>query len=100
MMMRYHFGLGVGHVYAHRLATFDRSAPESRQDPPVEVSESELQEDEDQAPPDFEVAEPEEELRSVHSFDLSDDSGDCSNWEDRLDNEELDAMDEMYGFVF
>jgi hypothetical protein len=86
MMMRYHLGLGVGHIYIHRSPEFGRSAPGSRQEYPVEVSNPELREDEDQGPSDFEVAE---ELRSVHSID-------CSDWEDRLDIEELDAMDEMY----
>jgi hypothetical protein len=60
----------------------------------VDVSNPELREDEDQAPSDFEVVE---ELRSIHSLDVSDDSEACSDWEDRLDIEELDAMDEMYG---
>jgi hypothetical protein len=101
MMIRYYSGLGVGHVYAHRSPAFDRSSSESRQEHPLDVPNMEHQKDRDGgAPDDIDVVESDVEMRSIHSLDLSEAEDQCSDWEDRLDNEELDAMDEMYGSAY
>jgi hypothetical protein len=101
MLMRYHVGLGVGHVYAHRSSTTesDQAVKDSSQEEDMETSnpESVEAEGEDRAgsttSSDSIV---DSESGSEHSLDRDNDS-DSGKSEDLHDSDEDDAMDEMYG---
>ena len=101
MMIRYHFGLGVGHLYARQAST-GLGKPASEYLHSVDVSNPELGEDDS----DDNIAsglggvtnDDDAVSGSEHSMDLSDDDLDNDSWEeDGSDNEELGEMAEMYG---
>jgi hypothetical protein len=101
-MIRYHFGLGVGHLYARQAST-GLGKPASEYLHSVDVSNPELGEDDS----DDNIASglggvtndnDDAVSGSEHSMDLSDDDLDDDSWEeDGSDNEELGKMAEMYG---
>jgi len=79
--MRYHYGLGVGHIYAHSAST--ENTPEHN-----------LEEVGSKLPVD-DVPELEQEECNGDDVDFSSDSEDLNGGE--TDDDELFAMDEMYG---
>ncbi|KIM74574.1 hypothetical protein PILCRDRAFT_14341 [Piloderma croceum F 1598] len=98
MFMRYHYGLGVGHVYAHCPSSTgaQQSAEETLLDEDVEASASDREasqmENEDRAAADSDSFS---ESGSEHSLDRYDDSDALA--EDPEDDGDDGAMDEMYG---
>jgi len=112
MIMRFHVGLGVGHTYAHGLAAHGVDPHSDAEGPHrVDDEEVELQVDEDtfdasriedpgDGVDDDEVLEREDEEDTFGAKGTGDPDG-LSNEEDsdtnEVDDEELLAMDEMYG---
>ena len=95
--MRYHYGLGVGHVYAHcPSSTGAQQSAESLLDEDMEASTSDREasqmENEDRAAADSDSFS---ESGSEHSLDRYDDSDALA--EDPEDDGDDGAMDEMYG---
>jgi hypothetical protein len=95
MVMRYYFGLGVGHTYANAQNTAASDRPPSEPKPSGEQHGEDLgAEDETRS-----TAESESDKSSSTDYDRRDDedeSGDSGV--DGSDDEELYAMDEIYGF--
>lgn len=88
MLMRYHYGLGVGHIYAHSAST--ENAPEHNlQNLESEEVGSKLPVD------DVRVKDVLELEQEGDDIDFGSDSEDSNGGE--TDDDELLAMDEMYG---
>lgn len=88
MLMRYHFGLGVGHVYSHHISSKNSSPTAIPEDLSEETSSRELIENE----PD-----PLDEEKEDDGYSDVDDDDKASEHEDEIDEEEIAVMDEMYG---
>ena len=100
--MRYYWGLGVGHVYAHRKAKILQPADEMRPPEPEDGPSDEGSDFDDTREP-VQVDEgphlPQDEVHDEHSdgssqadaSDLESDSG-----SDYYSDEQLDQLDEMY----
>ena len=102
--MRYHFGLGVGHVYTRRADSNALSEPLSEDSHLMDISDLEFEEAAGGASSglglDVEVANEDLDSGSEHSLDRYDSEGN-TNWEeDNFDDEELGARVEMYGLDF
>jgi hypothetical protein len=86
MLMRYHFGLGVGHVYAHGQATngVGHSTPEEQAGEQI----------------DAQIEDHFVELGEADASDV-DEISDCGQDKDSepSDDEEFMAMEEMYGII-
>ena len=102
MLMRYHSGLGVGHVYGHRSSTGPQKTPEQSSEGDMEISDPEVLEPEgtvrfgsaaisesDSASGSEHNLDRDNDSDSTHSENLDDDDDD--------DDDENSAMDEMYG---
>jgi hypothetical protein len=97
MMVRYHFGLGVGHLYARHAASTGVDEPASECLQPVDISDLELGENDDGIFSELGgVNDNEEDVvsGSEHSLDLSDD--DSEDEEDGFNDEEACEMNELY----
>jgi hypothetical protein len=88
MMMRFHTGLGVGHVHAvvEHSEVVDEQADTSSQSEPDEG------EDDAGAPLEFDTDE-DEGSNASHADEIDGDGSDTSG----MDDEERLAMDDMYG---
>jgi hypothetical protein len=103
--MRYHLGLGVGHICtdSQQASRFDRTAAEGSPEHNMDVSGLDSAQNDDQldcGSDSLDVAHDiPEESGSEHSLDLSDsDSGDSQRSEgDGFHDEEFEGMHEMYG---
>jgi len=82
MLMRYHFGLGVGHVYASHPA--DKSTPQEH-----DIGESDEVEADGPCGSD-------EMIHLESGSDASTDDEDVESQEDPSDDEQFYAMSEMY----
>jgi hypothetical protein len=104
--MRYHFGLGVGHLYVRppTLAGSHESTSENLH--PLDVSEADLALGEDDSEACSELVwVPDEEndmgSGSEHSLDHGEDEEDDTELQDDvLEDEELNTVAEMYGLDF
>jgi hypothetical protein len=117
MLMRYHYGLGVGHTYSHSSSRrYGQCTTAEPQDTNAQNSDPELPEHEDHdmageittnIPPgsgEIEIGEPDSEPEgdeSEHGESSDDDSsssdGQHEETEEHISDEQLLAMDEMYG---
>ena len=88
MLMRYHFGLGVGHRYAHRggVGKFNHPPTQSQ-----ECGNAESEEEQDEG--SIDVLEPE----GSSSDDGEDDDDDSEDSQEPTDDEEFFAIQQMYG---
>jgi hypothetical protein len=86
MLIRYHYGLGVGHIYVHSAVSTDNTPEHNLQDWESEEVGSLLV---DEAP------ELEEGSNSGDDVDIASDSEDSNG--SKTDDDELLAMHEMYG---
>ena len=87
--MRYHYGLGIGHVYAHSSSSGD-------------IDESNLQTSNDEEydcplPPDTLEQEHEGTTDNDFNLDFSDGSEDSHQGDTDIDDDEFLAMHNMYG---
>lgn len=92
MLMRYHVGLGVGHVYSHCSSGSDHSSTNNSQQ--RNIFDNEHLEENDRPSgigEDFQLEQ--EESSTDDDMDNSQDSQE----EDAIDDDELYAMEEMYG---
>jgi hypothetical protein len=85
MLMRYHFGLGVGHVYTHGQATdgVGHSTPEEQAGKPI----------------DAQIEDHFVELSEADASDVDEISDGQDKNSEPSDDEEFMAMEEMYGII-
>jgi len=97
MLMRYHWGLGVGHIYSHVQRANGPSAPTDTQTTSTAADEDSVNEE----PPDDDIASDAEnpELGFDNRGDDWTDIEEGSENEPEEEDEIIVAMDDMYGFI-